>query len=193
VSAPGLRNARRPPLPHGVEVRPLVLHRDGRGGVAEVFRNEWDSGVHPVQWTVISSNAGVLRGVHVHPRHDDYVTVIHGWASLGLRDLRRGSPTEESACLLDLHDEAPLALVVPHGVAHGLYFHEPTTFLLGVSAYFDSADELGCYWADPALGIDWPVISPVVSDRDARLPPLAAIRERIGPWSQLDPTRTSRT
>lgn len=160
----------------------MVLHRDQRGGVIEVFRDEWDSGIRPVQWTVVSSNAGVLRGVHVHPRHDDYVCVIHGRASLGLRDLRSGSPTEGSACLLELCDETPQAVIVPHGVAHGLYFHQPTTFLLGVSAYFDMDDELGCHWSDPALGIDWPVAAPVLSDRDAGLPPLAALLESIRPW-----------
>jgi dTDP-4-dehydrorhamnose 3,5-epimerase-like enzyme len=48
-------------LPHGVELRPLVLHRDARGGVAELFRDEWGA-IRPLQWTVVRSNAGVLRG-----------------------------------------------------------------------------------------------------------------------------------
>jgi dTDP-4-dehydrorhamnose 3,5-epimerase len=184
VSATNLRRSRGSTLPRGVELRPLVLHRDARGGVVEVFRDEWNAGVRPVQWTVLSSNAGVLRGVHVHPRHDDYVTVLHGRISIGLRDLRLGSPTEGAACLLELDPEAPQALVLPHGVAHGFYFHQPTILLLGVSAYFDMADELGCDWADPALEIDWPVASPIVSDRDAGLPPLAALRGRIRAWPE---------
>jgi dTDP-4-dehydrorhamnose 3,5-epimerase len=169
-------------LPIGVELHPLVLHRDDRGGVVEVFRDEWNAGVRPLQWTVLSSNRAVMRGVHVHARHDDYVAVVHGWTSLGLRDLRPGSPTEGHACLLELRGASPQALVVPHGVAHGLYFHEPTVFVLGTSAYFDPADELGCHWADPALEIPWPTGAAILSDRDAALPPLDVVRERMRPW-----------
>lgn len=182
MSATRLPRPHEATLPLGVELRPMVLHRDARGDVVEIFRDEWSHGVRPLQWTLVSSNPGVLRGVHVHPRHDDYAIVIVGHASLGLRDLRPGSPTEGWACLLDLRGEAPQAVIVPHGVAHGLYFHQPTTFLLGVSEYFDMADELGCHWADPALEIDWPVTAPLVSERDAGLPPMAALRESIRPW-----------
>lgn len=170
------------PLPAGMELRPLVVHRDGRGSVAELFRQEWAVGVRPVQWTMISSYQGVLRGLHVHLRHDDYLTVLHGRLSLGVRDLRPGSPTEGHSALLELDGETLLAVVIPHGIAHGLYFHEPTIFVLGVSHYFDPADELGCHWADPALEIAWPVAVPNLSARDAGLPPLAVVQSRIPAW-----------
>ena len=60
-----------------------------------------------MQWNAVWSEAGVLRGVHVHIRHDDYLTVPVGRASVGLRDLRRGSPTEGLSALVELSARAP--------------------------------------------------------------------------------------
>src|SRR3972149_836293 len=90
----------RPPrtsLPAGVRLLPLEMNRDDRGVFTEVFRRSWDIGVEPVQWNFVTSQAGVLRGVHVHVRHVDYLIVLEGRASIGLRDLRRGSPPEGAA------------------------------------------------------------------------------------------------
>jgi dTDP-4-dehydrorhamnose 3,5-epimerase len=56
-------------LPDGVVCRNLVVHRDDRGWISEIFRQEWPTGVAPVQWNAVRSMAGVLRGVHVHVRH----------------------------------------------------------------------------------------------------------------------------
>ena len=84
-------------LPHDVRLSPLVPHRDERGSFVELFREEWETDVHPVQWNAVDSEQGVLRGVHVHPRHDDYLTVVRGSATVGLRDLRDDSPTAGAA------------------------------------------------------------------------------------------------
>jgi dTDP-4-dehydrorhamnose 3,5-epimerase len=136
-------------LPAGVRRRPLTMHRDQRGTFTEIFRHAWHTGVTPVQWNAVSSGTGVLRGVHVHPRHDDYLIVLQGHASIGLRDLRQGSPTEGLAAVVDLRGDALTALGIPHGVAHGFYFHEPSVHIYAVSAYWDPSDELGCHWGRP--------------------------------------------
>ena len=44
------------------------------------------------------------------------------------------------------------------------------------SDYYHPEDEGGLLWSDPEIGIDWPVATPVVSDKDAMLPPLTALR-----------------
>ena len=129
-------------LPAGTMLRPLDAHRDPRGAFTELYRREWGMGVEPIQWNAVRSEAGVLRGVHVHIRHDDYLTVPVGRVSVGLRDLRRGSPTEGLAALVELGEERPAALVIPHGVAHGFYFHEASLHVYAVSEYWDPADEL---------------------------------------------------
>ena len=166
-------------LPDGVRLRPLEPHADERGVFTELHRAEWDTGVVPVQWNAVRSGAGVLRGVHVHPRHDDYLIVFSGRATVGLRDLREDAPAEAPACCVELDGAAPAALTIPHGVAHGFYFHEPSIHIYAVSHYWDAADELGCHWADPELGIPWPVREARVSPRDEALPSLARLRSQL--------------
>ena len=153
-------------LPDGVALRPLDMNRDLRGSFTEVFREEWDTGISPVQWNIVSSEAGTLRGVHVHIRHDDYLTTLRGRASVGLRDLRRGSPTEGVSALVELAEDPLTALLIPHGVAHGFYCLRASSQVYGVSRYWDTRDELGCRWDDPALNLRWPCAAPILSPRD---------------------------
>jgi dTDP-4-dehydrorhamnose 3,5-epimerase-like enzyme len=60
------------------------MNRDSRGSFTEVFREEWDTGLASVHWNVVSSEAGTLRGVHLHIRHDDHLTTLKGRACVGL-------------------------------------------------------------------------------------------------------------
>jgi dTDP-4-dehydrorhamnose 3,5-epimerase len=172
-------------LPAGTLLRPLQPHADDRGVFVELYRAEWATGVEPIQWNAVRSEAGVLRGVHVHLRHDDYLTVPVGRAEVGLRDLRRGSPTEGLSALVELDAERPAALVIPHGVAHGFYFPEPSLHVYAVTEYWDQSDELGCRWDDPELEIPWRVTSARVSDRDAASQPLRALLDELAPWQPI--------
>ena len=52
---------------------------------------------------------------------------------------------------------------------------ETADFLYKCSDYFDSADDCGVLWNDPALGIDWMAASPILSAKDLRHLPLAEI------------------
>jgi dTDP-4-dehydrorhamnose 3,5-epimerase len=162
-------------LPHDLRLSPLAPHRDDRGTFLELYREEWGVGVDPVQWNAVDTEAEVLRGVHVHPRHDDYLTVVRGRATIGVRDLREGSPTEGVAACVELSGERPAAISIPHGVAHGFFFHQASTHIYAVSHYWDLADELGCRWDDPALEIPWPQQEAKISPRDASLPSLEVL------------------
>ena len=150
----------------GVVVTDLTMHPDSRGAFTELFRESWDLDVSPIQWNVVRSEEGVLRGVHVHPRHDDYLSVLTGRATVGLRDLRSGSPTEGLADLVELSGDQLRSIVIPHGVAHGFLFHEPSLHMYSVSHYWDTDDELGCLWSDPALEIPWPFSPSDLSKKD---------------------------
>lgn len=168
-------------LPHGVLLRRLEMHRDDRGVFTELFRQSWVS-TPQIQWNAVSSRANVLRGVHVHLRHHDYLTLLRGRAMIGLCDLRPGSPTHRLACSVELSESALSAIQIPPGVAHGFYFHEPSLHVYAVSEYWDPADELGCHFADPDLGFTWPTTTPDLSPRDAALGPLIALAARIPAW-----------
>jgi dTDP-4-dehydrorhamnose 3,5-epimerase len=163
-------------LPAGVDLIPLTPHTDERGVFTELYRGSWDVGVSPVQWNAVSSRSNVLRGVHAHIRHTDYLTLAVGRATIGLHDLRPDSPTEGLGTTVELDAESPAALVIPVGVAHGFYFHtERSVHVYAVSHEFDPADELGCRWDDPGLDIAWPCAEPMISARDQALGPLSEL------------------
>lgn len=172
-------------LPGGVNLLPLEMHLDERGSLTELFRTSWKTAVDVVQWNYVASERAVLRGVHLHITHWDYLVLLSGHATIGLRDLRQDSTTEGMTALIDLHGSDPCALVIPPGVAHGFYFNQPSTHVYAVSEFWDQQDELGCHWADPALEIDWPNAAPVISARDAALPSLRELVESLprGPQS----------
>jgi len=156
-------------LPAGVRIRELDPHADSRGVFTELFRSSWELDVRPVQWNAVRSDANVLRGVHVHLRHSDYLTVPCGKAFVGLHDMRHASTTAGLSTLVELGDDSPCGVTIPPGVAHGFYFTEPSLHVYAVSHEWDPDDELGCRWDDPELGIPWPCTSPHVSARDASL------------------------
>jgi dTDP-4-dehydrorhamnose 3,5-epimerase len=166
-------------LPHDLRLTPLEPHSDDRGTFIELYREEWKTDVEPIQWNAVHSEANVLRGVHVHPTHDDYLTIVRGRATIGLRDLRDDSPTVGATACVELSQERPTAITIPHGVAHGFYFHEPSTHIYSVSHYWDLADELGCRWDDPALEIPWPQQQAHISPRDQELPSLETLLSEL--------------
>lgn len=163
-------------LPDGVVLTGLQTNHDDRGGFTEIWRREWETRIDPPQWNAVESGTGVLRGVHVHVRHDDYLVIVAGRAVVGMHDLRPWSPTEGTAAVVTLTPGAA-GISIPSGVAHGFCFLEPSIHVYAVSHYFDPADELGCRFDDPALGIDWPVADPRISPRDDALGSLAELRD----------------
>jgi dTDP-4-dehydrorhamnose 3,5-epimerase len=167
------------PRINGVRILDLTTHDDDRGALTEVFRDVPEIDLNPVQWNYVRSHAGVLRGVHAHLRHTDYLIVLEGSAIVGMKDLRPGSPTRNAAMLLRLSGDELQALVIPPGVAHGFYYERPTLHLYAVDCFWDPADELGCAWNDPGLNLPWPCANPYISMRDSQLPGFSAFALQI--------------
>ncbi len=178
----------------GVDFRRLEMHHDSRGNFTEVFQEGWNCGIRPVQWSVVTSCANVFRGMHLHLRHDEYVTPISGQMLVGLHDLRPGSPTHGCWSLYDLHGDDRACLTWPRGVLHGWYFPDGGTHLQAVSESYDSYaadDNWGCVWSDPALRIRWPFRQPTLDAKAARFPLLKDLLRQLqaaglGP-QEIDP------
>lgn len=173
-------------FPDGVRVFRLRRFEDERGNFTEIHRRAWDTGTDPVQWSLVNSRAGTLRGVHLHPLHVDYLTIVAGLADIGLADLRPDSPTHGLSCVIELDGDTPSSIVIPNGVAHGFLFPEDATTLYAVSRYWDPDDELMMRYDDPLLSIPWPREPTIVSDRDLAAPPVAETLERLG-WPAPTP------
>jgi dTDP-4-dehydrorhamnose 3,5-epimerase len=52
---------------------------------------------------------------------------------------------------------------------------EFATFTYQCTALYDAKADAGIRWNDAALGIDWPVSDPVLSDKDRETPLLADV------------------
>jgi dTDP-4-dehydrorhamnose 3,5-epimerase len=86
-------------------------------------------------------------------------------------DLRPESPTYGAWYGLELRAEAPRALYVPAGFAHGYQTLEDATDVhyLTSSPYVAAASG-GIAYDSPALAIPWPVGDAIVAPKDAALP-----------------------
>lgn len=166
-------------LPAGVRRFPLPVQPDERGLFCEIYRAEWATKELAIQWNVMQSGAGVMRGVRVHLRHEDYLVVLDGSVLVGLRDLRRGSPTEGKVSLLEIGSRDLSVLTIPVGVAHGFYSAKAALCVLGVTRYYEPSDEVACRWDDPELGIPWPVSTAIVSPGDANGLPISEVKEIV--------------
>lgn len=171
----------------GVVLRPLAMHADARGCFTEVFLSDWNSMAEPRQWSVVHSVRNTFRGCHLHKRHDEYLCTLQGEMSLGLRDERPWSPTRGNWQLYRLHGSDLAAVIWPAGVVHGWYSHDTTLHLQSVSesyASYGPDDNWGVHWADPELGIPWPFDAPLLAERAAAFPSLAALRDALLPWGR---------
>ncbi len=126
-----------------------------------------------------SAQKGTLRGLHFQsPPHAQakLVRCIRGRIFDVAVDIRRASPTFGRWVGAELSAENGKQLFVPAGYAHGFLTLEPDCEIAyKVDDYYSPECDGGIIWNDPAIGIDWAsdVGAPVLSDKDARLPPLA--------------------
>ena len=161
----------------GVVPVTLTLHRDDRGSLSEVYRGSWLPGAGPmVQANLSRSRAGVLRGMHFHRLQADLQVFAGGVSTIGLFDLRSGSPSEGRSATVPVDaGDAALGLYIPPGVAHGFCAVTEVTLIYLVDEEFTGEDEHGIAWDDPGLGIRWRVASPTLSARDRANPSLAEV------------------
>lgn len=171
--------AARGPFPHGVVVRPLTSHRDSRGSFTEILRESWGLPAHMAQWNVVASRPGAFRGVHLHPRHDDWLVVVAGEARVVLADLREGSATAGLVTSFPVRGAEPEAVFIPHGVGHAFWFATDAIHVYAVSHEWDESDEVAIWCFDPAFGLAVRSGEILLSAKDEAAPPLLSVLLRL--------------
>jgi dTDP-4-dehydrorhamnose 3,5-epimerase len=168
-------------LPGVLELRP-TLHRDARGFFLETYHQAKyaQMGIPDtfVQDNHSVSRKGTLRGLHYQLYHPQakLCRVVEGQALDVAVDVRRGSPTFGQWTSVLLTGELQNQIYIPAGFAHGfLALSESAQFLYKCSDFYNAGDERGILWSDPALAIAWKIDTPIVSDKDARLPTLGEV------------------
>jgi dTDP-4-dehydrorhamnose 3,5-epimerase len=168
-------------LPGVLIVEPRVF-ADPRGFFMETYRQNVlaEAGIRDnfVQDNHSHSSRGVLRGLHYQLRNPQakLCRVAQGEVLDIAVDVRLGSPNFGKWVSVVLSGENHRQLYIPKGFAHGFAVRSETAdFLYKCSDYFDAADDRGVLWNDPAIGIDWQILEPIISDKDKRYLPLAEI------------------
>jgi dTDP-4-dehydrorhamnose 3,5-epimerase len=172
-------------IPGVVIIEPDV-YRDPRGFFLETYHlDKYQAAGIPgpfVQDNHSRSARGTLRGLHLQIRHPQgkLVRVIEGEIFDVAVDVRRGSPTFGRWTGVTLSAENFRQCYLPPGFAHGFAVVSPVAQVeYKCTAIYDPKGELGIAWNDPAIGIEWPIADPLLSDRDARHPPLASVLEQL--------------
>lgn len=162
----------------------LIFHppvlRDDRGFFQETYHNEKyrvaGIGVSFVQDNFSFSKQGVLRGLHYQERYPQgkLVYVVSGSIFDVAVDIRPESPTFGQWEGYELNDENRHQLFIPAGFAHGfVVLSETAAVMYKCTDIYRPEDDRGIIWNDPEIGIKWPIESPLLSPKDAALPPLA--------------------
>ncbi|MBC7880601.1 MAG: dTDP-4-dehydrorhamnose 3,5-epimerase [Anaerolineae bacterium] len=122
------------------------------------------------------SRQGVVRGLHFQLRYPQakLCSALQGEVFDVAVDVRQGSPTFGKWIGVTLSAENKKQIYIPQGFAHGFaVLSETAEFMYKCSDYYHPEDDGGVAWNDPEIGIDWPIESPILSQKDALFLPLA--------------------
>ncbi|CAJ1317929.1 dTDP-4-dehydrorhamnose 3,5-epimerase [Paenibacillus nuruki] len=163
----------------GAKLIEPVVHGDHRGFFMESY-NEKLMHENGIMHNFIQDNhslsaePGVLRGMHyqLNPKaQTKLIRVISGSIYDVILDIRKDSPTFGQWQGFILSDANKRQLLVPQGFAHGFCtLAANTQVIYKVDEYYSPEHDRGIAWDDPSLNIDWPISSPVLSDKDTRHP-----------------------
>lgn len=158
----------------GVVVVDPVVHRDPRGFFIERYHaRTYAEHVLPrefVQDNHSRSVRGTLRGLHlqVSQLQGKLVYVLEGSIVDVAVDVRVGSPSFGQWVGVELTSDNFRQLYIPPGFAHGFCVtSDRADVLYKCTDYYLPGDEIAILWSDPGLAIQWPIMDPLLSVKDA--------------------------
>jgi dTDP-4-dehydrorhamnose 3,5-epimerase len=169
-------------IPDVIRIIPRVFG-DARGFFLESYHRPafCEAGIECVfmQDNHSKSARGVVRGLHYQnpAPQAKLVRVVQGRIFDVAVDIRRNSSTFGKSVSLCLDAREHHAVFIPRGFAHGFAVLSETAEVLYKTDNVYAPDcEHGILWNDPEIAINWPVDSPVLSEKDAALPRLDETR-----------------
>jgi len=165
-------------IPEIVMITPKVFS-DERGFFTETYKYS-DFAAFGIKERFVQDNyshsvKGVLRGLHYqrHPKaQGKLVQVISGEIFDVAVDIRKSSPTYGKWVGLTLSAKNKQMLYIPPNFAHGFcVLSEKADIIYKTTEEYAPEHDTGIIWNDPKIGIHWPIEQPIISVRDAGLPP----------------------
>ncbi len=162
-------------------IKPKVF-KDNRGFFLETFQQSTYEkygmpGNFP-QDNHSHSQKGCIRGMHFQtfPGQAKLVRVAVGKIYDVAVDIRKDSPTYGQWEGVILDDREHHQLFIPTGFAHGFcVLSNEAHVIYKVSSPYDAKYEKGFRYNDPDVNISWPVVDPILSERDREAPLLKEI------------------
>jgi len=152
---------------------PLIIktkiYNDKRGFLKETFRNNFFKNIKFPFDIMSSSKKKVLRGLHIQTDKSQakIITVTHGKIFDVAVDLRKNSKTFGKYVSLIISENSDFSFYVPKGFAHGfLCLSKKCTVNYKCSEYRHSKYEKTLSWNDPKINIKWPILNPILSEKD---------------------------
>jgi dTDP-4-dehydrorhamnose 3,5-epimerase len=156
---------------------------DARGTFARLFCAEalapagWRGAIAQINHSV-TALCGTVRGLHYQQApfaEMKLVSCVRGRVWDVAVDLRRDSPTFGQWHAQELSPESGVAMLIPHGCAHGFQaLSDDAQLIYCHSAPYAPRAQQGIFAGDPQLAIAWPLPIHQLSERDAALPVLGA-------------------
>src|ERR1700756_4026210 len=165
----------------GAFVIDIERHEDSRGFFARAFcQHEFEA--HGLKPIIAQANVafnlkeGTLRGMHFQfppAAETKYVRCTRGAILDVLVDLRPESPTYLEHIAVELTEDNQRGVFVPERFAHGYQvLRDNTETSYQVGDFYAPGLEGGLRYADPRLGICWPLEVSVISEKDHQWPML---------------------
>ena len=163
----------------GVCILEPVVHGDHRGYFMETYSQKTlaDLGIDNVfvqDNQSFSAKKGVLRGIHFQngPMAQAKLVRANRGAVLDVAvDLRKGSPTYCQWVAVELSEENRRMLFIPRGFGHGFVtLTDNVEFCYKVDNLYSKECDRGIRFNDPAIGVDWGIADPILSEKDTTSP-----------------------
>lgn len=121
-----------------------------------------------------SAMKGTLRGLHCQKGEAAQAKLVRctrGRIMDIVVDVRLGSPTYKKWIAVELSADNFKQLLIPRGFLHGyLSLTDDVEFLYKADNFYNQEADRTILWNDPDFGVDWGIIDPIVSEKDARAP-----------------------
>lgn len=162
-------------IPDCIKAVEVPRHFDSRGFFQEVYNEDKYRSLPspdyatPNVWRQVNwsdSKKNVLRGLHVAP-YAKLITCVKGSIYDVVVDMRVASPAYLKWYGTRLDAVHPSQLFVPPWCAHGFVALEDATVMYLQTETYGPDKEWTVRWDEPEIGVMWPVVDPILSDKDA--------------------------